>query len=46
MAAAEFARRAAEAAAKGEVRKWDGTNGRTTAEAIAHLERLGREAGR
>jgi hypothetical protein len=45
LAAAEFARRAAEDAAQGIVRRWDGTNGKTTAEAIAHLERLGREGG-
>lgn len=43
LAKAEFARQAAEDAAKGIVRKWDGTNGMTTAEAISYLERLGRE---
>ena len=40
-AKAEFAREEAEEAAKGIVRKWDGTNGKTTAEAIAYLENLG-----
>ena len=45
LAKAEFDRRAAEDAAKGTVRAWDGTNGMTTADAIAHLERLGREGG-
>ncbi|HYH63692.1 MAG TPA: hypothetical protein VD866_03245 [Urbifossiella sp.] len=38
---AEFDRQDAEDAARGVVRKWDGTNGRTTAEAIAYLEQLG-----
>ena len=32
-----FALEEAEEAAKGIVRKWDGTNGRTTAEAIAYV---------
>jgi hypothetical protein len=40
-AKAEFARQDLEDAARGVVRKWDGTNGRTTAEAIAYLEELG-----
>lgn len=35
-----FALEEAEEAAKGIVRKWDGTNGKTTAEAIASLKRL------
>ncbi|WP_439622979.1 hypothetical protein [Gemmata sp.] len=39
-AKAEFAREEAEEAAKGIVRKWDGTNGRTTAEALAGLAAL------
>jgi hypothetical protein len=38
-ARAEFAREEAEEAAKGIVRKWDGTNGRTTAEAIEYVKR-------
>ena len=40
-AKAEFARQDAEDAARGVVRKWNGTNGRTTAQAIAYLEELG-----
>ena len=40
-AKAEFARQDLEDAARGGVRKWDGTNGRTTDEAIAYLEELG-----
>ncbi|MBA4068198.1 MAG: hypothetical protein C0501_31755 [Isosphaera sp.] len=39
-ARAEFAREEAEEAAKGIVRKWDGTNGKTTAEAIAYVKRM------
>ena len=39
-AKAAFAQEEAEEAAKGIVRKWDGTNGRTTAEVIASLKRL------
>ncbi len=35
-----FALEEAEEAARGIVRKWDGTNGKTTAEAIASLKRL------
>lgn len=42
-AKAEFARQDAEDAARGVARTWDGTNGRSTAEAIARLEQLGRE---
>jgi hypothetical protein len=40
-AKAEFARQDLEDAARGVVRRWDGTNGRTTAGAIAYLEQLG-----
>jgi hypothetical protein len=40
-AKAEFAREEAEEAARGVVRRWDGTNGKTTAQAIAYLEELG-----
>jgi hypothetical protein len=36
----EFAREEAEEAARGIVRKWDGTNGKTTAEVMAGLRRL------
>ncbi|MBX9580631.1 MAG: hypothetical protein K2X87_10015 [Gemmataceae bacterium] len=39
----EFARQEAEDAANGVTRTWDGKSGKTTAEAIAYLERLGRE---
>ncbi len=39
-AKAEFAREEAEEAARGIVRKWDGTNGKTGAEAIAYLQSL------
>ena len=39
-AKAEFAREEAEDAAKGIIRKWDGTNGKTTTEAIAYLRSL------
>lgn len=39
-AKAEFAREEAEEAAKGIVRKWDGTNGKTTAEVLASLRGL------
>ena len=39
-AKAEFAREEAEEAVKGVVRKWDGTNGKTTAEAIAYVKRM------
>jgi hypothetical protein len=39
-AKAEFAREEAEEAAQGIVRKWDGTNGRTTAEAIAYVKKM------
>jgi hypothetical protein len=39
-ARAEFAREEAEDAAKGIVRTWDGTNGKTTSEAIAYLQSL------
>lgn len=42
LAKAEFDRQDAEDAARGVVRKWDGTSGRTTAQAIAYLEELGR----
>jgi hypothetical protein len=47
-AKAEFAREEAEEAARGIARRWDGTNGKTTAEAIAYLESLWqqRAAGR
>lgn len=44
LAEAEFARRDAEDRANGIVRKWDGTNGMTTVEAIRHLEEQGRRA--
>jgi hypothetical protein len=39
-AKAEFAREEAEEAAKGIVRKWDGTNGKTTAEVLSGLRDL------
>jgi hypothetical protein len=39
-AKAEFAREEAEEAAQGIVRKWDGTSGRTTPEAIAYVKEL------
>ena len=39
-AKAEFARQDAEDAARGVVRKWDGTNGRTTAQVVASLRAL------
>lgn len=39
-AKAEFAREEAEETAKGIVRKWDGTNGKTTAEVLAGLAEL------
>lgn len=39
-AKAEFAREEAEEAAKGIVRKWDGTNGKTTAEVMTSLRNL------
>lgn len=39
-AKAEFARQDAEDAARGVVRKWDGTNGKTTAEVLASLRSL------
>ncbi len=42
-AKAEFAREEAEEAAQGIVRKWDGTNGKTTAEAIAYLQSMWRQ---
>lgn len=42
-AKAEFTREEAEDAAKGIVRKWDGTNGKTTKEAIARLQLLGQK---
>lgn len=35
-----FAREEAEEAARGIVRRWDGTNGKTTAEAIAQVLKL------
>lgn len=35
-----FALQEAEEAAKGIVRKWDGTNGKTTAEVLANLKKL------
>lgn len=35
-----FALEEAEEAAKGIVRKWDGTNGKTTAEAIAYVKKM------
>lgn len=43
-----FALQEAEEAAKGIVRKWDGTNGKTTAEVLANLKKLAddTEAGR
>jgi predicted metal-dependent hydrolase len=37
---AEFAREEAEEAARGIDRKWDGTNGKTTAEVLASLKAL------
>jgi hypothetical protein len=37
---AEFTREEAEETARGVVRTWDGTNGKTTAEAIEHLKSL------
>jgi len=40
-AKAEFALEEAEEAAKGIVRDWSGANGKTTAEAVAHLKSLG-----
>ncbi|MBA4189921.1 MAG: hypothetical protein C0467_18205 [Planctomycetaceae bacterium] len=40
LAKAEFAREESEKAAKGIVRKWDGTNGKTTAEAIAYVKKM------
>jgi len=48
LAKAEFGRQDAEDAARGIIRQWDGTNGRTTADAIAFLEEQGRKraAGR
>jgi len=42
-AKAEFGRQDDADAARGVVRKWDGTNGRTTADAIAYLEEQGRK---
>jgi len=42
IARAEFDREAAEDKLNGVVRRWDGTNGMTTKEAIAYLEDLGR----
>jgi hypothetical protein len=43
-----FAAEESEEAAKGIVRKWDGTNGKTTAEVLANLKQLAErlEAGR
>ena len=35
-----FALEEAEEAARGIVRKWDGTNGKTTAEAIAYVKKM------
>jgi hypothetical protein len=40
LAKSEFAREEAEEAARGIVRKWDGTNGRTTAQVVASLRAL------
>ncbi len=39
-AKAEFARQEAEEAAKGIAPKWDGTNGKTTSEAIAYVKKM------
>ena len=44
-AKAEFAREEAEEAAKGIVRKWDGTSGKTTAEVLETLRKLAEQAG-
>lgn len=43
-ARAEFAREQAPDDSQNAARTWDGKSGKTTAEAIAYLERLGREA--
>lgn len=43
---AEFDRMDDDDRKNGVVRKWDGTNGKTTAEAIAWLENLRRSGGR
>ena len=40
LAKAEFDRQDAEDAARGVVRKWDGTNGKTTAQVLASLRAL------
>lgn len=45
LARVEAARREAEDRANGVVRKWDGTNGKTTAEAIAWLRSLRPDGG-
>ena len=44
-AKAFFAAQAAEDAAKGIVRKWDGTNGMTTAEVLAMFREMDEQAG-
>lgn len=42
-AKAEFAREETEEAANGIVRKWDGTNGKTTPEAIEYVKRMAQQ---
>jgi len=44
LAKAEFAREEAEEAANGIVRKWDGTNGKTTAAAIDYVKQVAEKA--